>query len=237
MKLVEFSSEEFRVRALEIDGEPWFIASEVCDALGHTNARVALQRLDDDEKGVRKVYTLGGEQKVNIINESGLYSLILRSNKPEAKRFKRWVTKEVLPSIRKSGYYEVGGSKAVRESCGSERGVLFEADDIVRMVEALGRSVEAISRLVESSQEANRVGSRGVAVCGSRDRRLYEEVEMIERIIRACPGINQSSILAKMGRGRDDKRLRRVLELHSGIRWDYEWCGREKLYFVRGVEV
>lgn len=69
---------------------------------------MAVNGLDDDEKGVRKVYTLGGEQELLTVNEPGLYTLIIRSNKPEAKNFKRWITHEVLPSIRKTGKYEVG---------------------------------------------------------------------------------------------------------------------------------
>lgn len=93
------------VRVLEIEGNPWFVAKDICQALNHTNSRVAISSLDDDEKGVRKVYTLGGMQELTIINESGLYSLIVRSNKPEAKIFKKWVTSEVLPAIRKHGGY------------------------------------------------------------------------------------------------------------------------------------
>ena len=87
------------------DGEPWWVAKDVCNVLGLTNSRMALEALDEDEKGVSKVYTLGGEQDMNIISESGLYALIMRSNKPEAKRFRKWVTGEVLPTLRKTGHY------------------------------------------------------------------------------------------------------------------------------------
>ena len=83
----------------------WWVLRDVCDVLGlSTPARVA-ERLDADEKGVSLIHTPGGEQKVTIINEPGLYSVILRSDKPEAKAFKRWVTGEVLPSIRRTGAY------------------------------------------------------------------------------------------------------------------------------------
>jgi prophage antirepressor-like protein len=96
-------SASFTVRAVLRDGEPWFVAADVCAALelDHT----ALRRLDDDEKGRDSIPTLGGEQSVGIVNESGLYSLVLGSRKPEAKQFKRWVTSEVLPAIRKTGQY------------------------------------------------------------------------------------------------------------------------------------
>jgi prophage antirepressor-like protein len=86
------------------DGAPWWFADEVCAALGLSHLQ-ALSRLDDDEKGIRITDTPGGPQRKATINESGLYSLILRSRKPEAKRFKRWVTHEVLPQIRKTGAY------------------------------------------------------------------------------------------------------------------------------------
>ncbi len=91
------------VRTTQINGEPWFVATDVTDAIGID--RTQTRRLDDDEKGVYSIHTPSGDQEMLVINESGLYSLILRSRKPEAKRFKRWVTHEVLPSIRKTGQY------------------------------------------------------------------------------------------------------------------------------------
>lgn len=93
------------VRNVVIKGEPWFVAKDVCDILGLTNSRKATAGLDDEEKGVTISDTPGGQQSLTIINESGLYSLIMQSRKPEAKAFKKWVTSEVLPSIRKYGYY------------------------------------------------------------------------------------------------------------------------------------
>lgn len=94
------------VRVIVRDDEPWFVAADVISALDLD--RKALDRLDDDEKGVSSIHTLGGAQSMTIINESGLYSLVLGSRKPEAKPFKKWVTSEVLPAIRKSGRYEAG---------------------------------------------------------------------------------------------------------------------------------
>lgn len=91
-----------------MDGENLcFVAKDVCDILGHTNHRRALQALDEDEKGVTKCYTPGGEQEMSTVSESGLYSLIFRSNLPNARAFRKWVTSEVLPSIRKIGKYEI----------------------------------------------------------------------------------------------------------------------------------
>ncbi len=105
-----FQNPEFgKVRAIEKDGEPWLIGKDVTEALGYSNARKALaDHVDEEDKGVTKRDTLGGAQEMTIINESGLYSLVLSSKLPGAKKFKRWVTSEVLPSIRKAGGYIAG---------------------------------------------------------------------------------------------------------------------------------
>lgn len=100
------------IRSLIKDGEPWFVAKDVCDALDLTNSRMALQSLDDDEKGVSLIYTPGGRQEMQIVSESGLYTLILRcrgavTNGSNAHRFRKWITSEVLPLIRKTGKYAV----------------------------------------------------------------------------------------------------------------------------------
>jgi len=108
--LITFEFVTQSVRVLIIDGEPWFVAVDVCAALHINNNRMALERLDDDEKGVSVMDTPGGPQKMSIINESGLYALILTSRKPEAKKFKKWVTSEVLPTLRKQGHYTVLGA-------------------------------------------------------------------------------------------------------------------------------
>lgn len=100
-----FNFRSTEVRAVTIDGEPWFVLSDVVDALGFSRSRDAARMLDDDEKGAHIVRTPGGDQEVIIINESGVYSLALRSRKPEAKPFRKWVTSEVLPTIRKTGQY------------------------------------------------------------------------------------------------------------------------------------
>lgn len=102
-------NENVSVRTKVIDGEPWFVGKDVCDLLGLVNSRKSLQALDEDEKGVTNGYTLGGNQELTIINESGLYHLIFISRKPEAKVIRRWVTGTVLPSIRRTGSYSVSG--------------------------------------------------------------------------------------------------------------------------------
>lgn len=102
-----FQNKEFgEVRVVEVEGVPYFVGKDVATILGYSNSRKALMdHVDADDKGVTKCDTLGGSQELTVINESGLYSLILSSKMPTAKKFKRWVTSEVLPSIRKNGAY------------------------------------------------------------------------------------------------------------------------------------
>lgn len=102
-----FENSEFgKIRTLEINGEPYFIGRDVTEILGYSNSRKALSdHVDEEDKGVTKCDTLGGTQTMTVINESGLYSLVLSSKLPSAKVFKRWVTSEVLPAIRKHGTY------------------------------------------------------------------------------------------------------------------------------------
>lgn len=108
-ELQVFNNAEFgSVRTLAINGEPYFVGRDVAEILGYSNTRDALaKRVDAEDKGVAKCDTLGGTQELVVINESGLYSLILSSKLPNAKRFKHWVTSEVLPSIRKHGVYAI----------------------------------------------------------------------------------------------------------------------------------
>lgn len=114
--LSTFVSDQFgSVRTLTIDGEPWFVAADVCRALDISNPRDAVKRLEDDERMTVDLTDghskqRGGAQKLNAINEPGLYSLVLASRKPEAKAFKRWITHEVIPAIRKTGAYAVPGT-------------------------------------------------------------------------------------------------------------------------------
>jgi prophage antirepressor-like protein len=97
--------EAANVRVVVVNGEPWFVASDVCDVLQHSNSRMALSRLDDDEKSVALVYTRRGNQKLATVNECGLYHLIFTSRLPRAAAFRKWITSEVLPTIRKTGGY------------------------------------------------------------------------------------------------------------------------------------
>ena len=111
-----FNFNQNQVRTILKDGEPWFVAKDIADALEYRNAPDAIRTLDDDERDTHIVRTSSGNQEMTIINESGLYSLVLKSRKPEAKIFKRWVTGEVLPAIRKTGGYGMPTPIADRKS-------------------------------------------------------------------------------------------------------------------------
>lgn len=121
-----FTFEEREVRVVDRDGAPWWVAKDVCEVLGLDIASGA-RGLEDDEKALQIMQTLGGSQEMTIISEAGLYSLILRSRKPEAKRFKRWVTHDVLPAIRTTGAYVLPGSEAVMKA-------LTNPDNIMAML-------------------------------------------------------------------------------------------------------
>lgn len=108
-KVFTFNASNQQVRIVLIENQPYFVAKDVCNTLGLTEVSNTLLRLDDDEKLTRILFVSGQNREMWLINESGLYNLIFRSNKPEAKAFRKWVTSEVLPSIRRSGKYELTG--------------------------------------------------------------------------------------------------------------------------------
>ena len=109
-----FNNTEFgEIRSMTINGEPWFVGKDIAAALGYKESAKAIrEHIDDEDKGVSVLDTPGGKQKTVIINESGMYSLILSSKLEGAKRFKRWVTSEILPSIRKTGAYATDSAAA-----------------------------------------------------------------------------------------------------------------------------
>jgi prophage antirepressor-like protein len=112
--IVPFEFDGSQVRVIEEAGEPWWIVRDICGILGLDDARKTMDRVDEDERKIFPVIdSVGRRQDMWLVNESGLYSLILRSNKPEAKRFRKWVTSEVLPAIRKTGRYEAPRDDAI----------------------------------------------------------------------------------------------------------------------------
>ena len=143
-----FNNPEFgQIRTIDHDGEPWFVGKDVAAALGYSNQRDALSRhVDGEDKGVVKHDTLGGAQDLAVINESGLYSLVLSSKLPTAKKFKRWVTSEVIPFIRKHGGYLTPDK--VEE-------LLINPDAVIKMLTAIKDEREA-RQAAEMQIEENR---------------------------------------------------------------------------------
>ncbi|NQY75185.1 MAG: Bro-N domain-containing protein [Candidatus Margulisbacteria bacterium] len=145
-----FQNEVFGcIRVVVNRKESWFVAKDISQVLGYGKASYAVRYLDEDEKGVMNQHTLGGQQELTIINESGLYSLILRSRRPEAKQFKKWITQEVLPSIRKTGEYRLPNLvtiKEIKESYRLFRLALNIAKEIFSRHKALYSANEAVKR-------------------------------------------------------------------------------------------
>ncbi|MBR0222489.1 MAG: Bro-N domain-containing protein, partial [Synergistaceae bacterium] len=147
----EFNFNARQVRVVMKDNEPYFVAKDVCDVLELKNpADVVNKGLDDDEKGIEKIYTPGGTQNMAVINESGLYTLIMRSNKPEAKKFRKWVTSEVLPSIRKTGMYAADK----RRENDARRLELAERRLAIQQKNANARLAKIIQHMVDSPSYA-----------------------------------------------------------------------------------
>ena len=135
-----FESQEFgKVRVVEISGEPWLVGKDIAEALGYSNGRDAISKhVDADDKGVAKCDTLGGKQDLQVINESGMYSLVIGSKLPGARKFKRWITSEVLPSIRKHGAYMT--PEKIEE-------VLLNPDVIIRLATELKEERQKVLEL------------------------------------------------------------------------------------------
>ena len=141
-----FKNPEFgQVRTLIKDGQPWFVAKDICTALGLGDTSKAMERLDPDEKGTNSILTPGGTQEMWCVNEYGLYNLVIASRKPEAKSFKRWITHEVLPSIRQTGGYITPQAQMLQFL----QGML---DEMKRQAAELNEVKEQSSKALETTQ-------------------------------------------------------------------------------------
>ena len=157
------SSPEFgEIRSAVVDGTPLFVAKDICDALGISKYRDALTRLDEDERASISVDTLGGKQTMIAVNESGLYTLVFQSRKPEAKAFRKWVTGEVLPNIRKHGVYmtpEVAMSaknlKRLRKQMLEQMRKYLIEDDLRKCAKRFGMSSMAVHSILKGDFEHN----------------------------------------------------------------------------------
>lgn len=169
-----------QLRTIQRSDGLWWVLRDVCQVLGMSNPAMVAQRLDEDEKGVSQIYTPGGTQNLTIINEPGLYAVILRSDKPEAKQFKRWVTHEVLPSIRKTGAYGIPPER------------LAHINDIQQRLDEWRELTEDLERCTaDACQKARKIRGQYDQLRAQRDKcrsyvRLYED--MLAEEIRAIGG-------------------------------------------------
>lgn len=162
-ELAVISSPEFgEVRIVMVKDEPLFVAKDVCDVLGISNSRDAMNRLDEDEKAMSVLPTQFGKKSMNMVNESGLYNLIFQSRKPEARAFRKWVTQEVLPNIRKYGFYmtpekamDVSTEKKLRKQMLAEMEKYLIDEDIRKCARRFGTSELTIQSVVKGKYVNN----------------------------------------------------------------------------------
>lgn len=144
--ILVFHYKSSEVRTVELNGEPWFVLKDVCAVLGISNHKMTAQRLDSDEVSLTDLTdSMGRQQETTVINESGLYNVILRSDKPEAKPFRKWVTSEVLPSIRKHGAYMT--PQKIEE-------VLLNPDTIISLAQQLKEEKAKTAKLAPAAEYA-----------------------------------------------------------------------------------
>lgn len=166
-----FNSEEFgEIRTVSINDEPWFVASDICRALDIQNVTQAVQKLDDDE---RSMFNIGRQGNANCVNEYGLYSLVLASRKPEAKKFKRWITHEVIPSIRKHGGY-IAGQESMTDDQLLAKALLVAQSKIAERDQIIAKKQERIEQMkpkalfadaVSASKHSILVGDLAKLIC------------------------------------------------------------------------
>lgn len=177
-ELAIFNSEQFgELRSTIIDGEPWFVANDICKALDLD--RTATRRLEDYEKDVCSIHTPGGEQELSVVNEPGLYSLVLGSRKPEAKRFKRWVTHDVIPSIRKTGMY---ATPATIEN------IIADPDSFIKILQEL-----------KNTQQENKALSTKVAIQNQQIAEMKPKATYYDIVLSCKDPISISEIAKDYG--------------------------------------
>lgn len=167
----------YEVRTVQVDEETWWVLKDVCDILSIASPHKVFERLDEDEKGWNQIPTLGGKQNMQIVNESGLYNVILRSDKPQAKPFRKWVTNEVLPSIRKTGGYQLPQmSKELRAIIMQDQKIQEVENRVNRVQEDLDEFKEEMPLLALDCDRISRaVHIKGVECLGGKDSMAYQD--------------------------------------------------------------
>ena len=189
LQVFQYHGKDVRAFTDEQSGQPWWVLTDVCKALDIRSPHKVADRLDEDEKGRTFIPTPGGEQELTIINEPGLYTVILRSNKPEAKAFKRWITHEVLPAIRATGGY--GGPQATPAI----------ADTLERMtgvVEALTGRIEALERQAQGKLNFEPTGTPTEAIPRTTRRHWMRKFNEKLEAMKYDLGISKPAILRRL---------------------------------------
>jgi len=203
-EITTFENKQFgELRTINKDGEPWFVASDVCKALDLGSTHKAVDRLDDDEKGRNSIPTLGGTQDMIVVNEPGLYSLILGSRKPEAKSFKRWITHEVLPSIRKNGGYIAG----------QEDPELTEDELVAKALQVVSRRLAEKEKQLQSVVEQNKALVESNNQKEERIQKLLPKATYYHQVL-SCKDPIRTRVLAK-DYGWSAQELNKWLEDHD----------------------
>jgi prophage antirepressor-like protein len=242
--LQTFDFETNAVRVLMRDEVPWFVAADVCRALGLTNSRMVIEKLDEDEKGVSLTDTLGGAQRVQVINESGLYTVILRSRDAMtagtvAHRFRKWVTGEVLPSIRRTGRYEAPAFTDSEDGLpnsgdlrlwGVPLNALIAATRVVTTIKAI-YGPEFARRAWESETSLPQV--RALAQTGSIDDWMNTETDRDPSSVVQASELFNHYVAWCQSRGKPPESLRRFGDRVTACFEKRERAGRMFYYGIR----
>ena len=190
IQVFDYNSQQ--VRTVEKNGEVWFVAKDVCDVLGLSNARKAVRSLDDDERGsVTLSYGTspkGGNPNVNIISEFGCYRLMMRSNKEEAKKFQRWLAHEVLPEIRRRGYYAVPAVQAQINELRQENKLLkSQYEGLKKYIQEnssftmLGQAITPVKGTLSVGESAKIFAQHGIKIGQNRLYKLLRDMEIVAK--------------------------------------------------------
>ena len=238
-----FNFEKRDVRVIMKGSEPWFVAKDVCEVLELSNPTMALEGLDEDE---RAKFCLGRQGDANIISESGLYTLIMRSNKPEAKRFRKWVTSEVLPALRKTGSYSVkkDSDEERKLEIARQRIALQEKNANARLAKIMQRMVEHPA--YELTTESKRIlaheithlttGREHLEMLPDAETRYYSAKQIGDeagvsnrRVMKAA---REMGLVAPEGQSNDYGRWKMTkspYSPHECAQWSFSEAGRQKV--------
>lgn len=198
-----FSNPEFgQVRTVEIDGIPWLVGKDVAVALGYKNPQRAIRdHVEDEDKGMTKTVTPSGEQEMLIINESGLYSLILSSKMPKAKAFKRWVTGEVLPALRKNGVYETVKAQQHIEQLEATN------DRLTMAIQSASQAKDQLAEIIDMRDQFIKI----------RDKSKSRFVQAKADYSRDCDSLRQAESLVQRAQNQLDSRIDQLRIVAFGL--------------------